>query len=64
MRERVLITGASGFIGSALLRRLADTKWEAISLNRSSRTLKNEVVLDFCDEDFYVKLNSLPECRA
>jgi len=64
MRERVLITGASGFIGSALLRRLADTKWEAISLNRSSRTLKNEVVLDFCDEDFYVKLNSLPRVEA
>jgi len=64
MRERVLITGASGFIGSALLRRLADTKWEAISLNRSSRTLKNEVVLDFCDEDFYVKLNSLPRVDA
>ena len=64
MRERVLITGAGGFIGSQFLRRLADTKWEVISLNRSSRTLKNEVVLDFCDEDFYVKLNSLPRVDA
>ncbi len=64
MRKRVLITGARGFIGSSFLRRLADTKWEVISLNRSSRMLKNEVVSDFCDEDFYVKLNSLPRVDA
>jgi UDP-glucose 4-epimerase len=64
MRKRVLITGANGFIGSALLRRLEDTKWEVISLNRKGYTLKNEVVLDFCDEDFYVKIDSLPKVDA
>jgi len=64
MGERVLITGANGFVGSTLLRRLADTKWEVISLSRKSCTLKNEVVLDFCDEDFYVKLDSLPKIDA
>jgi UDP-glucose 4-epimerase len=64
MRKRVLITGANGFIGSAFLRRLADTKWEVISLNRKSRILKNEVVLDFCDEDSYIKINSLSKVDA
>ena len=64
MGERVLITGANGFIGSTFMRRLADTKWEVISLNRKSCRLKNEVVLDFCDEDFYVKLDSLPKVDA
>jgi len=64
MGERVLITGANGFIGSALLRRLAGTKWEVIPLNRKSSILINEVVLDFCDEDFYVKIDSLPKVDA
>jgi len=64
MRERVLITGANGFIGRTFLKRLADTKWEVISLKRKSSKLKNEVVLDFCDEDFYVKLDSLPKVDA
>jgi len=64
MGERVLITGANGFIGSTLLRRLADTKWEVIPLNRKSSRLKNEVVLDFCDEDFFVKIDSLPKVDA
>ncbi len=64
MGERVLITGANGFIGSTFMRRLADTKWEVISLNRKSCRLKNEVVLDFCDEDFYVKIDSLPKVDA
>jgi UDP-glucose 4-epimerase len=64
MGERVLITGANGFIGSTLLRRLADTKWEVIPLNRKSSILKNEVVLDFCDEDFFVKIDSLPKVDA
>ena len=64
MRERVLITGANGFIGSTFMRRLEDTMWEVISLKRKSSILKNEVVLDFCDEDFYVKLDSLPKVDA
>jgi len=64
MRKRVLVTGANGFIGSTFLKRLADTKWEVISLKRKSSILKNEVILDFCDEDFYVKIDALPKVDA
>jgi len=64
MKERVLITGVNGFIGRTFMKRLADTKWEVISLNRKSSILRNEVVLDFCDDDFYVKIDSLPKVDA
>jgi len=61
VKKKILITGASGFIGTALIRNLADTDWEIIPLLRRSCGLKNEAIVDFCDTDFRSKIHSLPE---
>lgn len=61
MKKKILITGASGFIGTALMRNLVDTDWEIIPLVRRSIGLKNEVIVDFCGSDFRSKIHSLPE---
>lgn len=61
---KVLITGASGFIGSSLMRKLAVTEWESIPLVRRSAGFKNEVVIDFCDSNFCKTIRSLPKVDA
>ncbi|MCK5013460.1 MAG: NAD(P)-dependent oxidoreductase [Candidatus Omnitrophica bacterium] len=61
MRKRVLITGASGFVGSALIEYLASKDWDIIPLVRRESGLKDEVIMDFCDPNISLKINSLPE---
>ena len=61
MRRKVLVTGASGFTGSYLVRMLDDSGWEAVPLVRRSLGLCNEIVLDFYDLDFCHKIRLLPK---
>lgn len=58
-KKRLLVTGASGFVGRALLMNFNQADWELIPLVRTSINFKNEVIADFYDSDFYVKINSL-----
>jgi len=61
MGKRILITGASGFIGGTLIKILADTDSEMFSFVRQRTGLKNEIITDFCDPDFYKVVNTLPK---
>jgi UDP-glucose 4-epimerase len=62
--KRVLITGANGFTGSHLVRLLGGSGYEVIPLDQRGTGLKNEVVIDFCDERFPDVLKGLPPVYA
>jgi|MDTC01.2.fsa_nt_gb UDP-glucose 4-epimerase len=62
--KRVVVTGASGFIGSALIKLLSSTDWDVIPFVRNSISHDNEVIMDFRDPGFVNDLNSLPEVNA
>lgn len=64
MKRRVLITGAGGFAGTALMNRLSSEDWDAIPLVRKKSGLKGEVIIDFCDSDIFLKINGLPRVDA
>ncbi len=64
LKKRVLITGASGFVGRSIMRKLAHTDWEVIPSVRRSTGFKNEVIIDFCDPNFCMMINSLPKVDA
>lgn len=59
VKKRLLVTGASGFVGKTLLNNFNQVDWELIPLVRKSINFRNEVIADFCDSDFYIKINSL-----
>jgi nucleoside-diphosphate-sugar epimerase len=58
--KKILITGANGFTGSHLVRVLGASGYEVIPLDQRGSGLKNEVVIDFCDERFPGVLKGLP----
>jgi nucleoside-diphosphate-sugar epimerase len=62
--KKILITGANGFTGSHLVRLLGGSGYEVIPLDRQGTGLKNEVVIDFCDEEFWEVLKTLPPVYA
>lgn len=62
--KKVLITGANGFTGRALIRTLEDYRWQVIPLTQWETGLKNEVTVDFCDERFVGILQTLPPVDA
>lgn len=64
LKKRVLITGASGFVGRSIMRKLAHTDWEVIPSVRRSAGFKNEVIIDFCDPNFCMMINSLLKVNA
>ena len=57
----MLITGASGFVGSALMGLLVTKAWDILPLVRRKYGLQDEVIIDLCDSDISSKLNGLPE---
>lgn len=57
--KKVLITGASGFIGRSLAE-LLNTDYEIISLVRKPSGYNNEVVANFCENNFPTVVNRLP----
>lgn len=59
-KKRVLVTGASGFIGKSVLNMLKGTSCTAIPLMRKQMGFENEIIVDFCDEGFQKRLQSLP----
>ena len=59
MKKSVLITGANGFVGRHLLNALLSSDWNVTSLVHNKAGLTNEIVLDFCSEDFNTLLNTL-----
>ncbi len=64
LKKRVLITGASGFVGKSIMGELSQTNWEAIPIVRRSTGFNNEVIIDFCDSNFCIMVNSLPKVNA
>ncbi|QID16976.1 NAD(P)-dependent oxidoreductase [Nitrogeniibacter mangrovi] len=61
--KSVLITGANGFVGSALVRRLDSEGWHVIPSARK-RFDDKTLVLDFESEQFYSQVNCLPRVDA
>ena len=64
MGKKILITGASGFIGKVLMENLINTNYELIPMVRKSIGFRNEIVIDFNDSSFYTKVNSLPKVEV
>jgi nucleoside-diphosphate-sugar epimerase len=62
--KKVLITGANGFTGRHLVQSLEGTDWEVIPMDVTAGGLRNEVTVDFCDEDFIGRLRELPKVDA
>jgi nucleoside-diphosphate-sugar epimerase len=62
--KKVLITGANGFTGTHLAAALEGSEWEVLPLGHKKSGLKNEVVIDFCDEGFMSRLATLPAVDA
>lgn len=60
MDKSVLVTGANGFIGSNLIKKLSATEWETMPLVRRSIGFNSELILDFCDSNFCEAIYSLP----
>jgi len=52
MIQKILLTGASGFIGRTLLKFLQRDDYDVIPLVRTPHGLENEVVVDFNDRNF------------
>jgi nucleoside-diphosphate-sugar epimerase len=64
MIKKVLVTGAGGFIGRALIKELADHDFEVIPVVRKNAGLKGEIRIDFCNRDFYNLIYALPKVDA
>lgn len=62
--KRVLITGANGFTGRALIETLAGSEWEVIPMTQVKTGLENEVTVDFTEERFVEVLHNLPSVVA
>ena len=63
-RMRVAVTGANGFVGSHFVRSLTSRDWEIVPLVHGGSGLENEVIADFCSDDFCGMLNRLKEIDA
>ena len=64
MKDSVLVTGASGFVGQSVLRFLKSEHYHVIPLVRSPKKLPNEIVLDFTDDNFVREVQELPPVNA
>lgn len=62
--KRVLITGANGFTGRALIETLTGSEWEIIPMTQVKTGIKNEITVDFTEERFLEVLNNLPPVEA
>jgi len=61
MNKKVLITGAGGFVGSALLDHLSTKDWQVLPCVRQKNDLPDEIVLDFCGPDAVQQIQKLPK---
>ncbi len=62
--KKVIVTGANGFIGKAVVRELNYRGLEVIPLVRTKTGLNGEIAIDFCDQNFYNAVYSLPKVDA
>ena len=46
---KVLVTGASGFLGKTLLHKLANSNYDCIGISKSSSSIINEIKISKCD---------------
>ena len=60
----ILITGANGFSGRHLLALLGESGIDTLPMVRTACGLENEVVADFCDDNFPALLRKLPPVSA
>ena len=58
--KKVLVSGASGFVGKTLLTVMKDSGWEIIPLVPESIGFKNEIIIDLNDPEIHKKVDSLP----
>ena len=64
MTKRALVTGAGGFVGSALTSALQCRGWRCIAAVRRQTGGDSEVVLDFEDPSISKKVAATPRCDA
>jgi nucleoside-diphosphate-sugar epimerase len=62
--KRVLLTGASGFVGRAVMRQFHQDSWETIPLVRTASGLPNEQVVDFGHVPLPGILKEIARCDA
>jgi nucleoside-diphosphate-sugar epimerase len=60
VKKKLLITGANGFIGKVLLEQLDPGDYKKIPVVRKKTGLKNEIVIDFCDDNLSSLIAALP----
>jgi nucleoside-diphosphate-sugar epimerase len=61
INRKILITGANGFIGKALLSGINEPGCAIIPLVRKPAGLRNEIAVDFCSSNFKETIDSLPK---
>ena len=64
MQNRVIITGASGFVGRIIVSELRILGWEVIPVVREPSGLKGEYIINPDSKDFFDKLSSLPKSKS
>lgn len=53
---KILVTGAGGFLGSAIARRLDESGHEVVRLHRKRRDVRGEIIADLADPDLAARL--------
>lgn len=61
---KIIITGASGFVGSRVYSKLLDEGHELIPFVQEPVGLENEIIIDFNDINFVTRINELPKADA
>ena len=64
MTNRVVISGASGFTGRAVVENFSSNHWEVFSLVRRPSGLPNEYIIDLSLNNCFIKLSLIPRCDA
>jgi len=64
MTKRVIVSGASGFTGRAVLKDFVSKGWEVIAIVRKPSGLKNELIIDLSKQSCFQSLLSIPRCDA
>ncbi|MFA4884231.1 MAG: NAD-dependent epimerase/dehydratase family protein [Candidatus Margulisiibacteriota bacterium] len=61
MKRTVVVTGAAGFLGKAVSRRLKKHGFHVRSIDRVATGENEEFVVDLADNDFFAKISRLPK---
>ncbi|MFA5800454.1 MAG: NAD(P)-dependent oxidoreductase [Candidatus Peribacteraceae bacterium] len=64
MARTVIVTGAAGFLGKAVVRRLKKDGYLVLPLDRVKTGETKEIIIDLADKDLFANLSKLPKADA